>query len=37
MNDNNEKWNITEIKPRYFAEAVIGAVLGWVAYVKGRL
>ena len=39
MIDNNEKWNITEVKTRYFvfAGSVIGAILGLIAYVKDWL
>ena len=35
----NKKWNITQIKKRYyvFAGSVIGAILGLVAYVKDWL
>lgn len=39
MNDNSGKWNITEVKTRYyvFVGSVIGAILGLVVYVKDWL
>ncbi|GEM_PF-2247629 len=39
MNTTNTKWNITEIKTRYFVffGATVGAIVGLAAYVNNWL